>query len=183
MLKNPAAMQNVLFFYSHWQPLYDDLEKLGVHFFNHLPSKEEVASLTEPYTDKGGSVLIIDDFMQEVNADISHMFTVLSHHCNITIFLLSQNLFPKNPVFRDISLNATYIVVFKNPRDSSQIAAFARQFRPGKNQFIVKVYEAATEKPYSYLFFDNHQTTPDLIRIRSDIFNDGTPMRVWIPNT
>lgn len=183
LLENPACLQNVLFYYGHWQPIYDKLAKKGVHFFNHSPTKEEIKSLTEPFADSGGSLVIIDDFMQQIDADISYMFTVLSHHCNITLFLLSQNLFPKNPHFRDISLNATYILVFKNPRDSSQISAFARQFRPGNHKFIVQAYKDATMVPYSYIFFDNHQTTPDLIRVRSNIFADASPVKVWVPNT
>ena len=35
---------------------------------------------------------------------------------------LEQNLFPKNKESRTISLNFQYMVVFKNPRDASQIS-------------------------------------------------------------
>ena len=40
--------------------------------------------------------------------------------------LLVQNLFPKNKETRTISLNAHYMVVFKNPRDKSQISHLTR---------------------------------------------------------
>ena len=60
-------------------------------------------------------VVVIDDFMQELTKDVSLLFSTFSHHLNVTVFLLAQNLFLKNPVFRDISLNATYHFIFKNP--------------------------------------------------------------------
>ena len=93
---------------------------------------------------------------------------------------MTQNLFSKNPVFRDISLNATYNIIFKNPRDSSQISHFARQYAPGKAKMILDVYKKATQKPHTYLLFDNHQEMRDEVRIRSNILQEGgNPVLVW----
>ena len=181
LFKDPRCFQNVLFYYNHWQPLYSELkDKKDVRFFDSLPSLHEVKDLTEPYSQKGGSVVVIDDYMQRVNQDISTMFTVLSHHANITFFLITQNLFPKNKFYRDISLNSTYIVIFKNPRDLSQISVFARQFGSRKYKEILNAYREATEKPFSYIFFDNHQKTEDRFRIKSDIFGDIHPLKIWL---
>ncbi len=108
-------------------------------------------------------MVVIDDFMQELTKDVSILFSTLSHHLNVTVFLLTQNLFSKNLVFRDISLNATYNFKLKNPRDSSQISHFGCQYAPGKSSFITSVYEKATHLPHSYILFDNHQETPNSI--------------------
>ena len=43
---------------------------------------------------------------------------------------LVQNLLPKNKESRTISLNSQYMVVFKNPRDASQMSHLARQLHP-----------------------------------------------------
>jgi len=61
---------------------------------------------------------------------VSQLFTKESHHRNISLVLFTQNMFHQGPSSRDISLNRKYIVVFKNPRDKSQIVHVARQVYP-----------------------------------------------------
>jgi len=39
--------------------------------------------------------VIIDDLMQETNETVANMFTKGSHHRNISVVFLAQNLFPK----------------------------------------------------------------------------------------
>ena len=55
--------------------------------------------------------LIIDDFMHRAADDIqiSELFTKRSHHQNVTIIFLLQNLFPKSKFMSDIKRNANYI--------------------------------------------------------------------------
>ena len=180
IFQNTKCMQNVLFYYNQWQSLYDELKDLNVKFFNHIPTKEDVIAMCDPFKENGGSIMVIDDFMNDISDDIGYMFTVMSHHYNVTIFLLTQNLFPKNKHFRNISINSTYIAIFKNPRDSSQLSLFARQYQPGKSKFLINVYKEATKNPYSYLFFDHHQKTPDSLRIRSNIMRENDPVTVWV---
>lgn len=185
ILSDPRCLQNIVYYYKQWQGGFDALsDHLHVKFLNKVPTSGNIIENTEDFTHSGGSVMIIDDFMQELTKDISVLFSTHSHHLNITVFLLTQNLFSKNPVFRDISLNSTYNIIFKNPRDSSQISHFARQYAPGKSTFIVNVYKQATRKPHSYLLFDNHQETEDDIRIRSNILEEsGDPVTVWVEDS
>jgi len=58
---------------------------------------------------------------------IVDLFTKGSHHNNLIVIVISQNLFHQSHEQRDISLNVNYIVVFKNPRDRAQIRHLARQ--------------------------------------------------------
>jgi len=64
-------------------------------------------------------LLVIDDLMDEVGDSVVNLFTKGSHHRNVSVVLMVQNLFYKNKHVRTISLNAHYIVLFKNPRDAS----------------------------------------------------------------
>lgn len=182
LFEDPRCRQKVFFFYKQWQPKYDEIARSdpNVLFIQRLPSVDQIKEFANPFSSSGGCIMILDDFMQEVTKDISVLFSALSHHMSITTFLLTQNLFYRNPVFRDISLNATYIILFKNPRDASQISTFARQFRPGKNNFITQVYKDVTKAPHSYVLFDNHQLTPDVIRIRSNLLAIAKPLTVWV---
>ena len=56
-----------------------------------------------------------------------------SHHSNISIIHLVQNIFNKDPSHRTISLNATYIILFKNPRNKSH---WDKQLYPSSNRIL-----------------------------------------------
>jgi len=57
---------------------------------------------------------------------LSELFNNGSHHRNISLVLITQNLFLQGLSSRDISLNSKYIVL-KNPRIKTQIVNFSRQ--------------------------------------------------------
>jgi hypothetical protein len=121
------------------------------------------------------NLIIIDDNMHNVANDIviSDLFTKISHHKNITVILLVQNLFPKSKYMRDISSNATYIILMSNPRETLQVKTLSRQIDGSNSNFIFNCYKEATkEKPFSYLFLDFDQNTPDELRVRTNIFPD-----------
>ena len=52
---------------------------------------------------------------------VSQLFTKGLHHRNISLDLITQNVFHQGPSSRDISMNSKYKVVFKNPRDKTRI--------------------------------------------------------------
>ena len=58
-------------------------------------------------------LLIIDDLMNEVDQSGANIFTRGSHHRNVSVILLVQNLFHKNKHVRTISLNSHYLVLYK----------------------------------------------------------------------
>ena len=125
-------------------------------------------------------LLIVDDLMQETNETIANLFTKGSHHRNVSVLFLMQNLFPKNKFARTISLNAHYMVLFKNPRDASQFQNLARQMYPKKSQFAVEAYKDATREPYSYLVVDLRAEQNEDLRLRASIF-PGETHYVYVP--
>jgi hypothetical protein len=118
------------------------------------------------------NLLIIDDLMQEVgnNSEIAELFTKGSHHRNLSVILIVQNLFHQGKIMRTVSLNAHYLVIFKNPRDAGQIRHLSQQLFPGKAKFLVDAYKQATVKPHGYLVLDFKQSTPENRRVLSDIY-------------
>lgn len=129
-------------------------------------------NLPESFNDLNDDTLIIlDDLMTEAyNKNICELFTKGSHHRNLSVILSTQNVFHQGKFCRDISLNCKYLVLFKNPRDKSQIYPLARQIFPEKPNELVKVYKEVTSKPHSYLFLDLTQDCNDLIRFQTDVF-------------
>lgn len=142
--------------------------KSGFKIFYHIGIPESFSN-----ADNEPILVILDDLMTESgnNLRVSELFTRGSHHKSISVILITQNIFHKGPHTRDISLNAKYIVLFKNPRDKAQAGYLCRQIYPENSRNLTDIYKSATEKPYSYLLIDLTQTTNDLIRFRSDIFN------------
>lgn len=175
---------NIFYFYQHWQPSFSIFEREGVvtEWLRELPSIDLLTEKTEPFKYAEGSIVVIDDFMGQLNEAISSLFTFLCHSNRVSVFLMTQNVFAKNPVFRTISLNSQYVFIFKNSRDSSQIMSYAKQFAPGNTEWVVDAFRECTRAAFSYLLFDHHQTQEEEIRVRSHILQQQWPMRVWGPS-
>lgn len=159
----------------HEQPIYDKIIEnapCSVELVKSLPSNLE----TEP-----GSLVVIDDLVAECPKEIKDWHVRKSHHYQSDVITIAQNIFDKGKEHRTSSLNSHYIALFKNPRDSSQISHFAKQFSPGDLQYIISSFKDATKAPYSYLLFDLKQSTNNLVRVRNSFFPDE--LVVYVPNT
>jgi len=153
------APKKILWCYGVYQDLFDTLQ--GVEFHDGVPDGETLQS---------GTLLILDDLMHEADDRVEKIFTKYSHHRHISIMLLTQNLFFKKT--RTIGLNAHYMILFKNPRDATQIAYLARQMFPSKSKFMIEAFKEATSQPYSYFVIDLKPDTEERMRLRSGIFPD-----------
>jgi hypothetical protein len=129
---------------------------------------------TSTFNPLESNLIILDDlaFACEQSNEIMQIFTVKAHHLNLSTFMLVHNLFGQNKFSRIISLNANYLVLFKNPRDRTQLEVLARQIFPKKPKFLMEAFEDATKSTYSYLLLDLTQKTDDKFRVQSCIFNN-----------
>ena len=74
---------------------------------------------------------MLDDLSNDTySKDVCDIFTKGSHRRNISDILIAQNMFHQGKYYRDISLNATYIVLLKYVRDREQFSHLARQIQP-----------------------------------------------------
>lgn len=124
--------------------------------------------------DENRSILyVIDDLMLEsYTKQICSLFTRGSHHNNLSIILINQNVFHGSRYCRDISLNAKYMCIFHSPRDGNQFRYLAQQILPEAASSLYNVYKSITqEKPFSYLFIDLTQKAHHLLRFRTNIFD------------
>lgn len=134
------------------------------------PSVKLIEGLTLDAIDpQKRNLLIIDDLMTDIKNDkeMTNLFTKGSHHKNTSVIVILQNLFYQSRELRTMSLNSHYMVLFKNPRDASQITHLAKQMYPGNIGFMQDAFRQATEVPYGYLFVDLKQATSDQFRLRS----------------
>ncbi|GFS31274.1 uncharacterized protein TNIN_134801 [Trichonephila inaurata madagascariensis] len=152
-------LKKVVWCYKIFQPWF--YTEKSIKFVSGLPTANEKIDL-----------LILDDLMNNLLSEILEMFTVEYNHKNFSVILITQNLFPRVRVARDISLNAHYIMLFRNNRDHSQIACFGRQVLPDRSKFLMDAYKKATAETYQFLLVDCFPTTDKEQRLRQSIFPD-----------
>ena len=138
-----------------------------VEFIEGLPQS------SDDFNERENNVIIIDDQMDRANDSLlGDIFTKYSHHKNISVFFLTQNIFSNVKGFRTISLNSDYLIAMNMPRDRGQIAALGRQMFPKHPKFLNECYEDETSKPFGHLLIDLTQKTPNELRVQSNILDE-----------
>lgn len=183
-------LQNVFFpmptrifiVYSYVQPLYKELaSKFGanihfIHGFTNDLLKQDFYNVSE------NNMLIFDDALTHLGAELLKLVSETSHHCNLSVLILQQSLFPPSKHSKSINANCSHIILMSNPRDINQVACFSRQnFGTDAKQFM-ELYNAVTSTPYNYLFIDVCPQTPKQLRIASNLTEEnGLPAAVFFP--
>ena len=134
-LSPPSAIH---YLYGVWQDGFQDMKDAGVQFNEGIPETNHLKS----WFPKGG-LLVLDDLMVEGGEDKESLdlFTKHSHHQNITLLYLCQDMFPPGKSAMSISRNAHYIVAFKNPRDQLGMRNLLFQAFPTCWQDMMDVYQ------------------------------------------
>ena len=124
------------------------------------------------YRTRGG-VLVFDVLMEEGGQDkrVLDLFTKDSHHRNITVLYLTQDLFPPGKFSKTINRNAHYIVAFKNPRDQTGIRTILLQAFPDRWRQVLRLFKRITARPFGYLMLDVHPASDDRYRLWRESFN------------
>ncbi len=103
--------ERIIWCYSQWQPAYTQLLMMipTIEFVKGIPESLE----NDSYLDVNiRNLIIIDDQMIEAGKDnrIVNLFTKGSHHRNLSVIYIVQNLFHQGKGNRSISLNSHYLV-------------------------------------------------------------------------
>jgi hypothetical protein len=159
--------QHVLYCYGIWQDLYEQMEKEMnfIQFHEGLPSKETVCNLPS------GSMIILDDLSHLLyeNVDMELLFSQTSHHKNLSVCHIKNNIFYQGKHARTINLNTHIYVLMQNPRDVSQIVRLGSQIFPGKGKALLEAYSECMSST-GYLILDLSPHSDEKYRIRTHIF-------------
>ncbi|CAH3150031.1 unnamed protein product [Porites evermanni] len=159
----------IVYAYDRWQPRFDRMQKKeGIQFHRGLPDPRH---LTQWFGRTRGGVLVLDDLMEEGGQDkrVLDLFTKDSHHRNITVLYLTQDLFPPGKFAKTINRNAHYIVAFKNPRDQTGIRTILLQAFPDRWRQVLRLFKRITSRPFGYLMLDVHPASDDRYRLWSHL--------------
>ena len=96
LIDNKAEMfniepENIYYFYTVWQPSFERFSNKDIHFLQGLPDEKIIQSISN---DKH-NLIILDDMQIKAMNDpyIANLFSRESHHRNLSVILLFQNLF------------------------------------------------------------------------------------------
>lgn len=156
VFKHPP--ERIIYAYGAWQPAFENL-KNDVEFYEGLPGKEDIYNWTPDVMQH--TMLVLDDVIHEATEswDIASAFTIFAHHRNMTVFLVSQNIFSPGKCSRTISLNCLYLWLFRNRRDRHQLKILGSQLLPGETDYFMQSYDDATAEPFNYLHVNLHPCT------------------------
>ena len=141
--------------YGAWQDGFRDMEDAGIQFHEGVPTTFHLQN----WFPKGG-LLVLDDLMVEGGEDkeLLDLFTKHSHHQNITVLYLCQDMFPPGKYANSISKNLL-------------LQAF-----PTCWQDMMDVYQKVTERPFGYTVLDLHPASDDRKRVFSHLLtHEGYP--------
>lgn len=157
--------EHIIYCYGVWQDTFTDMH--GIDFHMGLPANPD-----EVGDGKRHTLLIVDDLMDAVVRDekMQQMFVRGSHHRNITIIFLNQNMFCPGKHARTINLNCHYLVLFRNARDVQQVGVLSKQLGMGTK--LIEAYKDATSEPYGYLVVDLSPHNHTQRKLKSHVFTE-----------
>ncbi len=179
-----CKVEPIYFFYRAWNPIYEELEREhSVQFMQRPVSVDWIESnisspdSTERRANSACVPLVICDDYNEFKQEDADIWCAQVHHRRFIMITILHELYGRrsSSIHRTISLNSSYIILFKYVRDMTISQVLGRQFDPNNTRRYTRIYRDATAKPYSYLFHDLTNGAPDDLRLRSNIlFEDGT---------
>ena len=165
-------MFNVYYMFNVEQPFmqtWNQTEKQSITFINDLDFDK--MDTTKP------SLLVVDDLiLSGKNKEMAEIFVFGSHHKQISLFYITQNLFPNCPLFRLMSSNAHYFVLFKSQRHFRQISTLARQIFCGSDvKRITNAYKRSSKQSRSFILLSLAPQIPKELTVITDFWG-------WLPS-
>ena len=171
----------IIYVYTEYQPLYNEIKARhdNVEFICGWD-----ASIYDGLIDGRHTVLVLDDVQSSVqnDASIGNLFTKGSHHRNITVVVILQNLFPPGSVMVNVRRNIEYHILFASRADAYQINLFARRAFPNKFRPFIDAYKLATSEDHGYLMVDMRNKCKPEWSLRGRIFDPYPRFYVQMPN-
>lgn len=169
ILRTPSLFSTppdrIIYNYGVWQDSFHDMTNVDFRKGVDIP-EVDISQHT---------LIVFDDLMHEIvnSKDALDLFCLGSHHKNITIVLLLQNIYVQGKHAKSIMMNVHYMLVMNNARDIHQIKNLGRQL--GMGSTVEEAYNDCMRQPYGYLLISlspHHICTDTTVslRLRNGIF-------------
>lgn len=159
---------NLIILYFKHQPVYSLISKLP-----QFKNIKFIQGSELDFESLQNAILVIDDQMESIsnNYEFQKLYTKYSHHSSVSVISLTQNLFPRGKVSKDVRLNVHYYIIMKSFTLKGQIKHLGTQLFPGDVKFLPDAYKKACDKKFSYLVIILHPLWEDELRVCSTIFS------------
>ena len=170
ILKNVESLiqpipKNILYCYSEFHQHIPEIESIGIITHMSIPSEEMLDQISKP------ALLIMDDLMTVANEKfLVNLFTKKSHHKNISVIFVTQNMFEKS--LKTPRNNSQYLIIMRSPNSALSVRNIGTQLFPQNLPYFLDAYNQATANPYGYLLIDMHAASQNILRLRTNIFPD-----------
>lgn len=175
-------ISNVFYCFSQWNTAFERFPH--INFIEGFPGEELLSDENLEIGSGKHNLLIIDDLIHTLLKSqlIGQIWTCLSHHKLLSCCLVQQNYYPKGfQCGTDINRNSTYRVIFKNNSERLQTVLLGRSMFPGQSKFWNEVVTDVFSKPWSYLFINNRNDTPEPLRLLSNLFPTEGGVVCYVP--
>ena len=152
--------RKIIYMYAARQPFMDDWND-RIQFVEGL----DLSMIKDASEDK---LLIVDDLMLSINKDLAHHFIAGSSHKRTTTIFITHAIFLNNDLYRLISSNSHYMMLFYNKRNFSQIVRLARQVLGSDGDLLLEAYKSISA--YEFVLLSFHQRVPRELLIIADFF-------------
>ena len=147
---------------------------------------EEIVNPLEennPFVDPKRHILLIldDNFLASGNSEVVANTFTKGRHNNLSVIMITQNLFFPGKYARTIALNTSHYILMKN-RDLYQIECLGRQlYGKGMSKKFVEVYKKVVHsQPHGYILCDLGVNTPQELQLRGNIVDEPPCEKVFV---
>ena len=154
--------KNIFYCYGVYQKKFETIP--NVDFVQGLPNK------FDSFFGPEHNLLIIDDLQDEVSSNkaVEQLFTRESHHRNLSVVYINQNLFYQGKHSRTIALNTHYTILFRNPRANSQLRILRSQ--TGLKHLEEAYADIMKHDQFGYLIIDLSPFSKTQHKLRTHVF-------------
>ena len=160
--------ENIYYMYNIEQPFmvtWNNTEKTPILFIKGL-------DFSKMDTSKPSALIVDDLLLSGKNKEMAEVFILGTHHKKISLFYITQNLFPKCSLFRLMSGNTHYFVIFNNPRHFNQIKTLSRQIFCGKDVHrVTNAYLRSNKQPRGFILLTLTPEIPKELAVITDYWS------------
>lgn len=176
-------LNTVLYCYGELNSTILDLQASdsSIEIYNGVPTEDIIREKSQKHK---GLLLILDDLLCNLDSDyLDILFTRGSHNWGVSVIVVTQHLFTKQ--LRVARNNMHYLILMRNPVGELQVRNLASQIFTGENfSFFKEAYKDATKNQFSYLIINMHPTTPDHMRLITNIYEEESEFPiVYVPRS
>ena len=173
MLSTPAA--KIIYFYTELNP---KIREIGTYPKVEL-RKDFGPDVIEDHVDGSHLWILVDDhILKPVYRDLADIFCIKSRSRNVSITILSQNLFSRaapesSKFYREILINTTISILFCNKQDRTIVTSLAKTAFPNRYHYFVESYHKACEldsSGHGYLCIRTAPGVPKKLELTTKIF-------------